>query len=486
MADSPTRSRPGLGFLDRPLTWRDLAIVCALALAVRMVNVWALSGVPNGFYFGESFPEYFSNARLWHAQGDFWTYLGGTMLLPMVRAPGYFWFLSGIFTAFGPSPAAIAAVQGIVDAGTCVLIAVLARPLGPATARLAGLSAALWPNLVIHSALVLQDSVFLFFLTGFLVLLVQFSRRPDWRRAAAAGLLFGLAFMARAVILFLPLLVPPAMAALAWWRRRRAVPTVLTPIVFLLAMLVPLSPLVYRNVTAFGTIMPTTQSGLHALYWTITLIRMDQNGTTFDQESRRTRARFQAWLKARGVSEDKLGPFEADRLRRERALIELEATPPLRIAKVWLQGAVINLLSPSILSDARVRALPRPSFYGTPGEGLFERAWAYFFADPGWFQVLVLLGLAGSLIAFALQLWGLAALFRRSRLAAVAAVLFVGYFLAISGPTAGPKYRMPFEPVMIVLFALGLEAALRRAVRRRQARDGGPEMPAGALPADGG
>jgi 4-amino-4-deoxy-L-arabinose transferase-like glycosyltransferase len=472
MADLSTFARPRLGFFDRPLTWRDAAIVFALALVVRMINVWALSGVENGFYFGESVGEYVNHALLWRQQGDFWSYLGGTIVLPPERAPGYFWFLSAIYSLFGHAALPVAAIQGVFDAGTCLLIGLLARPLGPAAARLAGLSAAVWPNLVIHSALVLQDSLFLFFLTGFLVLLVACARRPGYRLVAGAGLLFGLAFMIRAVIQFLPIVMLVVIAILAWRKRRRAAPTILAPLVFVVAMLVPLSPMVYRNVTAFHTIAPTTQAGLHALFWTTTLIHMDQRGTTFDAESLRTRARYDAWLKEKGLSEEGLNPFEIDALRRRRALEELLQIPVTRLIKVWVQGAAINLLSPSVLSDARVRALPRPSFYATPGKGLFGRAWAYFFGDPGWFQIVVLVGLAGSVLAFLLQLWGLAALFRFSRLAAIGAILFVAYFLAISGPTAGPKYRMPFEPVMIVLFALGLEAAARRIADRRPAAGG--------------
>jgi hypothetical protein len=214
--------------------------------------------------------------------------------------------------------------------------------------------------------------------------------------------------------------------------------------------------------------MSSTQAGLHALHWTVTLVYMDQNGSTFDEESRRTEARYRAWLKSSGIAEKDLNPFELDRIRMRLAFEELSKFPLWRLAKVWTQGAVISLLSPAVLSDSRVRALPRPSFYATPGKSLFERASNYFLSDVGAFQVVVLAGLAASLAAFALQIWGYVVLVRRSRLAAAAAALFVGYFLAVSGPTAGPKYRMPYEPVMIVLFALGLDAARRRHVARRR------------------
>ena len=141
---------------------------------------------------------------------------------------------------------------------------------------------------------------------------------------------------------------------------------------------------------------------------------------------------------------------------------ELLATPVWRLVKVWVQGAAINLLSPSVLSDARVRALPRPSFYETRGTGLVSRLWQYFFADPGWFQIVVLLALAASLVVVLIQLVGLWRLIRAAPFAAAGFILLLGYFLAISGPTAGPKYRMPMEPALIVLFAVGLAPVFRR------------------------
>ena len=138
-----------------------------------------------------------------------------------------------------------------------------------------------------------------------------------------------------------------------------------------------------------------------------------------------------------------------------------------RLAKVWTQGAVINLFSPAVLSDQRVRSLPRPSFYATGGKSLPERAWRYFFEDPGWFQIIIGLALLFGLAMAAIQLVGLWQLLRGWPLATIGLMALVFYFLAISGPTAGPKYRMPFEPVMVLLFAAGLARLLgwRRPAR---------------------
>jgi hypothetical protein len=64
---------------------------------------------------------------------------------------------------------------------------------------------------------------------------------------------------------------------------------------------------------------------------------------------------------------------------------------------------------------------------------------------------------------------GLAILARRSPVTAALAVGFVAYFLVLSGPVAGPKYRLPMEPMLLVLAAIPL-AALADRYRKPSAR----------------
>jgi hypothetical protein len=106
--------------------------------------------------------------------------------------------------------------------------------------------------------------------------------------------------------------------------------------------------------------------------------------------------------------------------------------------------------------DPRVRALPKPSFYATAGTSLWERARAYIFDDPGRYQLLLVVGIVAMLPVLALEAVGFVMLARTLPWAAVFAGGVLAYFLLLSGPVAGPKYRLPMEPVLIVLAALPL------------------------------
>ena len=87
------------------------------------------------------------------------------------------------------------------------------------------------------------------------------------------------------------------------------------------------------------------------------------------------------------------------------------------------------------------------------------------FDDPGAYQVLLLLGLLGMLPFLALEATGLVMLARRMPWAAACAGGVLAYFLLPSGPLAAPKYRLPMEPVLIVLAAI----PLARLAERRKA-----------------
>jgi hypothetical protein len=125
--------------------------------------------------------------------------------------------------------------------------------------------------------------------------------------------------------------------------------------------------------------------------------------------------------------------------------------------EAWSEGIFVNLGAPALLSDPRVRFLPKPSYYATPGASLWDRAQAYFLNSTGLYQLLLILGLI-SMVPFAvLEVIGFVILARRLPWAAACAFAICAYYLLINGPIASAKYRLPIEPILIVLTAISIE-----------------------------
>ena len=113
--------------------------------------------------------------------------------------------------------------------------------------------------------------------------------------------------------------------------------------------------------------------------------------------------------------------------------------------------------------------MPHPSFYATPGNGAFEKLWNYFTDTSGWLYLSILVIGALISLAFCLLFLGgwLFALRDKLEVGRPALLLFAVvllYFMAITGPIIGSKYRLPIEPVMTIFVTY---AILRVASRWR-------------------
>jgi 4-amino-4-deoxy-L-arabinose transferase-like glycosyltransferase len=101
--------------------------------------------------------------------------------------------------------------QTLIGAATVVVIAFLARRLAGDTVGLvaAGI-AAVYPNLWVNDALTMSESVSTLCIAGLLLAVVRFADGPSYRTAAWAGLIGGIAVLARAELaLLLALAITP-------------------------------------------------------------------------------------------------------------------------------------------------------------------------------------------------------------------------------------------------------------------------------------
>jgi Dolichyl-phosphate-mannose-protein mannosyltransferase len=427
-----------------------LSAVFFLALAVRLINIGLLHG-DRAFFAEADAVSYWAAGAALAKDDQFWP----TLASMTDRMPLYPLLLAAVHGTFGDAPRAVALIQAVMDAGTCTLIAALGALVSPLTGLIAGILAAASATLIVLSSQILTDTLFLFFFTAMLLAGAYFVRCPGFTLPVVAGLAGGLALLTRSTIAPLLIAAVPLIFIVASLRWRSAARALAAAILFAKAAAAPVTPLLLRNVIEFGSLGLTTQSGDHLAFWIVPLVAQRASGIPYETSVARMSALCQQRLAKRGLN-DQSNPFARASVKIEVAREELARLPPAAFVKSWIEGMAMNLAAPALLADPRVRALPKPSFYQTPGTSLWERSRAYFFDHPGWYQALLALGIAAMLPFLVLECIGFVLLARVMPWAAAFAAGVLAYFLLLSGPVASPKYRLPMEPVLIVLAAIPL------------------------------
>jgi hypothetical protein len=162
-------------------------VVLAAGAALRL---WFIHAHPmvqgDSLLYGDIAANWLNHGIYGHSVGH---ESGITTVEPtLVRLPGYPAFLAVIFALFGTANyRAVVYIQALIDLGTCLLIANLARKLSgprfaPRAARFALLLAALCPFTANYVAFALTETLSIFFVAlGFLALAELIERpRPLW------------------------------------------------------------------------------------------------------------------------------------------------------------------------------------------------------------------------------------------------------------------------------------------------------------------
>lgn len=453
----------GSGILARAFGARPRLGIFAGALALRWANALILFA-----WMGEEGVKGPDSSPFLAVMRDFaaavadgkvtgWQWLGPTTgLMPL-----FMWLLTLHALVAAPFDAlTYVLMQGLFDAGTCVIVLEIARRFDPRMALPAAIAAALTPTAIVMSGLVYTDTIFVFFAAVSLLGVVHWLKAPSWWGAGLIGAGLGAAALMRAFIVgWSGALVVLLVAALLI--RRRARLAHFAQIVAAIAIFSALfAPVLVRNFTQYRSFSPTAQTGPHWALWIVPLVKEAADGTPWSVTAKEMENR----MRARHPTPHPNPFVESERF----AAIAIEAMRelgPVEIAKAWLYGAAINLASPAALISPPISTLPRTGFYDTPGNSKFEKILNFLFrSENALFAWIVLLGALGLLAWRIAQLVGVFALLRRrdALLPMLILVAWSGFILAISGPIASPKYRLPIEPVLSVLAGAGYAAMARR------------------------
>ncbi|MFC1825313.1 ArnT family glycosyltransferase [Thermodesulfobacteriota bacterium] len=382
------------------------------------------------------------------------------------RMPGYPFFVAVIFWGFGGSIMAVSMVQIVLDSISCVLVYLLAEMVQKGSGILSGILASLNIGMITYSLFILNDSIFLLFFILILIITVQFFRKPQWKNAFLLGAAIGIATMIRPVSLYLPFFLTPLLfARFTVGLRLPFLMSLQKSVLMLIIFMFILAPWFARNYFHYGRFQLSAQSGEHLLQYIVPFTWQYSKGIPFIQGMKKANEAFDKKGELMGWNTHNMNPFEKSDHQVKMAIGYLRQEPKTAILKAWFFGIVKNLFSPAIIDLSSLLNIERPHFFYTEGKTALERAWNFVKGMKGWFGWAMI----GSMIALALcrilQAWGLLWMMKNKLWESLFLILIIGYFLLISGPVGYAKYRLPFEPILIIFMAIGIKDLYGRVIR---------------------
>ena len=119
--------------------------------------------------------------------------------------------------------------------------------------------------------------------------------------------------------------------------------------------------------------------------------------------------------------------------------------------------------APTFIEIGTFFQIPHSSFYETSGISFPKQAYNLIYNNTNKVYSLTLVVTSMILVLFrVLQLYALITIFKKNKILAVSMILFILYFLILSGPIGYAKYRIPFEGIFVLLTAIGFQNIINK------------------------
>jgi hypothetical protein len=442
--------------------WNYILVVFLLALILRLFFVWITSFHPLGWVTSDSYmyteisDGIMNTGEYMHKSENPLRYHQETE-----RVPGYPLYLASIFLFFGRSLIWPLIGQAILGAVTCVVIGLITREFNKNAFLAGGILAALNLNLIAHDALIMAESLFLFFFTLHLYQLLQLLKEPSYWGTFRAGLLLGFAIMIRPVLIYwCPVITLFSSLVFIITHRQRLVHAVACGALLLFGTSLLTTPWYLRNYTNFGSWELVSQKGANMLHWVVPLVKEYNTGLSWSKGNDEMYQALDTEMRRRGMEKLPENPFQQSKLMMEVGFNEFKKFDYWSIIYAWTTGTAINLMTPSMASVNLVNYIERPRFYKTHGRNFALKVRNFLLhPDNSLYLSLMLPSIFFILVGRFFMLFGLIyMLIDKTKLPlAILLFLFSSYILAVTGPiVSAARYRLPLEPILITLTALGL------------------------------
>jgi hypothetical protein len=379
------------------------------------------------------------------------------------RTPVYPFFLMWVYSFIADSNIAVVYIQAFIDSFTCIIIGLLCKNFVKSGLLSGGLISALNMNMVIISGTILTDTLFLFFFSLFCLFSIRYIKNLNNYNILLSILTLSISTLIRPVSYYLVFVVLFLLIVFYISNRTPIKKSFSGVSIYIVILLVTLGGVHYKNYIAYNSLSYVSEGGVHALNWVYPASYQYSSQGTYEEGKKNANLYLNEAMKRDNISQLPDNPFSYSQylmLVAKDALLELGIP---NLVQAWTVGTVINLMSPSLAFSPIVRSMEHPSFYMTGGSGIFEKMYNYISKTGSLSYISILF--FGTVSSFIFVLATIVGFFKKivsedktTEDYAILCLLFivVMYFIVITGPIIGVKYRLPIEPIMTIFVAYAI------------------------------
>ena len=421
-------------------------IIFLLAFATRFINLFFLD-LDLQTYLIEDQKFYWE----WALKGAYLPWGDVSLSLLSERMPGAFFLFELLQKITNEDLFFVLVFQSIIDSFTCVIIFYCAGLINKKYQLYTGLFACFSPLMIIISAQILSDTIFLFTFSCCLFFLLKFIYKNDSKYLLyLSGLFLGVSTFIRAATFPLIFLSIPIIFLVIRSHRSSNKKIFISLIFFVLIALIPVSYRWANNIIYNDTYALTSQSGSHAAYWMVPgVLTISQN---LDRKS--SVALVNKKIEENGGLTD--SPYKDSKIMLDVSRDILSKESILYISYAWLRSSALNIIASPILIDVRVRNLTHPSF---AQEGNIIKWMKSIIANKDsliYFNILLLSSIV-SLYSGITFIIGYYIFFKSNFYLSIISIFIIMFFCLITGPTVSPKYCLPYIPIIFYLQAISID-----------------------------
>ena len=307
-------------------------------------------------------------------------------------------------------------------------------------------------NLITHSNFILTESIFVLVFLLFIFFYLKFLKNKQSNYLIVCSVFLGLWCLIRPVVIYLPVII----IIFTLFLKINFFKKIKLSLLFIIFYLITVSPWLSRNYYYHGFFSFSSQETPTIIGWY--LPHIDQFEKEIDLQRARE-LRSDDWEKkfAKLPDEVKENPFRLEKNVKYYAYKEILKFNKISVLQAWFWGSLKNIFSPSSADFAYFYKIPHSSFYEASGESFLKQTRNFLFKNSNvFYSFFIILTLAATLVFRMFQLHGFFCMAKYYKTEFIFFLTIILYFLIINGPIGSAKYRIPFEPILIIYLAFSV------------------------------